>query len=77
MKETNEHIAIWEGEKLTKEQAFETSGIKTVCWLDEMEKIIESLVTNCETFTTITMSITGKKKLKTEMKLSGRRKREK
>lgn len=48
LKETNEHIAIWEGEKLTKEQAFETSGIKTVCWLDEMEKIIESLVTNCE-----------------------------
>ena len=48
LKETNEHIAIWEGEKLTKEQAFETTGIKTVCWLDEMEKIIESLVTNCK-----------------------------
>ena len=48
LKETNEHIAIWEGEKLTKEQAFETSGIKTVFWMDEMEKIIESLVANCE-----------------------------
>ena len=48
LKETNEHIAIWEGEKLTKQQAFETSGIKTVFWLDEMEKIIKSLVINCE-----------------------------
>ena len=48
LKETNEHIAIWEGEKLTKQQAFETSGIKTVFWLDEMEKIIKSLVINCD-----------------------------
>ena len=26
--ETNDHIAVWEGEKLTKEAAYETSGIK-------------------------------------------------
>src|SRR5690606_14943228 len=32
LKETNEHIAIWEGAKLNKEQAFETSGVKTVYW---------------------------------------------
>jgi Xaa-Pro aminopeptidase len=32
LKETNDHIAIWEGEKLTKEKAFETSGVKTVYW---------------------------------------------
>ena len=25
LKETNEHIAVWEGEKLDKEQAFETA----------------------------------------------------
>ena len=30
LKETSELIAIWEGEKLTKEKAFETSGVKTV-----------------------------------------------
>ena len=30
LRETNEHIAVWEGEKLTKERAFEVSGIKTV-----------------------------------------------
>jgi Xaa-Pro aminopeptidase len=48
LKETNEHIAIWEGEKLTKQQAFETSGIKTVFWIDEMEKVIDKVVTHCE-----------------------------
>src|SRR4051812_43775795 len=30
VKETNEHIAIWEGAKLTKEKATEVSGIQTV-----------------------------------------------
>jgi Xaa-Pro aminopeptidase len=27
-KETNEHIAVWEGEKLTKDRALAVSGIK-------------------------------------------------
>src|SRR5690606_30207768 len=35
LRETNAHIAIWEGEKLTKERAFEVSGIKTVYCLQE------------------------------------------
>lgn len=49
LKETNEHIAIWEGEKLTKERAFEVSGIKTVYWLQDMEKVVHELMTQCET----------------------------
>jgi len=49
LKETNEHIAVWEGEKLTKEKAFETSGIKTVYWLQEMEKVMFELMTQSET----------------------------
>lgn len=49
LKETNEHIAIWEGEKLTKEAAFKTSGIQTVYWLKDMEKIFHELMTQCET----------------------------
>ncbi len=49
LKETNEHIAVWEGEKLTKEAAFKTSGIKTVYWLQDMEKIMFELMTQCET----------------------------
>jgi len=44
LKETNTHIAIWEGAKLDKKQAFETSGIKTVYWLDEFEPILKKLI---------------------------------
>ena len=49
LKETNEHIAIWEGEKLTKEAAFKTSGIKTVYWLQDLEKVLFELMTQCDT----------------------------
>ncbi len=49
LKETNEHIAVWEGEKLTKEAALDTSGIKTVYWLKDMEKIMFELMTQCDT----------------------------
>lgn len=48
LKETSELIAIWEGEKLTKETAFETSGIKTVFWLDQMESIMKILMSQAE-----------------------------
>ncbi|WP_456437476.1 aminopeptidase P N-terminal domain-containing protein [Psychroserpens sp.] len=49
LKETNEHIAVWEGEKLTKEAAHKTSGIKTVYWLQDLEKIMFELMTQCDT----------------------------
>ena len=49
LKETNDHIAVWEGEKLTKESAFEISGIKTVYWLQDLEKIMFELMTQCDT----------------------------
>ncbi|MBU2940850.1 aminopeptidase P family protein [Lacinutrix sp. C3R15] len=49
LKETNEHIAVWEGEKLTKEAAFKTSGIKTVYWLQDLERILFELMTQAET----------------------------
>ena len=48
LKETNEHIAVWEGEKLTKERALEVSGIKTVYWLQEFDKIFFELMTQAE-----------------------------
>ncbi len=44
LRETNEHIAIWEGEKLTKEKASEVSGIRTVYWLEDFEKIMYGLM---------------------------------
>lgn len=48
LKETDERIAVWEGEKLTREKALETSGIKTVYWLHEMEKVLFELMTQAE-----------------------------
>jgi Xaa-Pro aminopeptidase len=39
LRETSEDIAIWEGEKLTKEQAREKTGIKEVHWLSEFERL--------------------------------------
>ena len=47
LKETNEHIAIWEGAKLTKEGALKTAGIKTVYWLNELEGKIAELIGKC------------------------------
>lgn len=47
--ETNAHIAIWEGAKLTKENATETSGIQTVYWLSDFDKIFFDLMTESET----------------------------
>lgn len=49
LRETNEHIAVWEGEKLTKQAAFATSGIKTVYWLQDLEKVIFEISTYCDT----------------------------
>lgn len=44
LKETNDHIAVWEGHKYTKEEAFEQSGIKTVYWLNQFESIFKTLM---------------------------------
>ena len=44
LKETSEHIAIWEGEKLTKQAAFDTAGIKTVYWLQQFPTIFKQLM---------------------------------
>ena len=44
LKETNKEIAIWEGAKLTKKEAFNISGIKTVFWLNELENKLDVLI---------------------------------
>jgi len=44
LKETSDHIAVWEGEKLTKEAAYQTAGIKTVYWLEQFYTVLESLM---------------------------------
>tara|TARA_B110001450_G_scaffold248883_1_gene265573 strand:+ start:3387 stop:4682 length:1296 start_codon:yes stop_codon:yes gene_type:complete len=49
LKETNEHIAVWEGAKLTKEAAFLSSGVQTVYWLKDLEKVLFEIMTQCDT----------------------------
>ena len=48
LKETSDLIAIWEGEKLTKEIAFLTSGIKTVYWLPQFPAIFKQLMSEAQ-----------------------------
>ncbi|MEP5428540.1 MAG: aminopeptidase P N-terminal domain-containing protein [Flavobacteriaceae bacterium] len=49
VRETNAHIAVWEGEKLTKEKATTVSGIATVYWLSDFDKIFFDLMTEADT----------------------------
>ena len=48
--ETNPHIAVWEGPKLTKEQAQKLTGIETIYWVSEFEKIFFELAAQCNCF---------------------------
>ena len=44
VKETSELIAVWEGAKLTKEEATEVSGIKHVEWTDSFQTHLHRLI---------------------------------
>lgn len=48
VKETNDEIARWEGAKLSKEEATEVSGIKSVHWLKDFDKIFRDLMSQAE-----------------------------
>jgi Xaa-Pro aminopeptidase len=48
VRETNETIAIWEGAKLTKEQATATSGIKNVMWVQGFEAFLKTVIFQAE-----------------------------
>ena len=49
VRETNAHIAVWEGAKLTKAQATKVSGIETVYWLSDFDKVFFDLMTEADT----------------------------
>ena len=49
VRETNDLIAIWEGEKLTKDQAKVVSGIKMIYWTHQFENIFRNIVFEAET----------------------------
>ncbi len=44
LRQTSEHIAVWEGHKYTKEEAKQVSGIKSVFWLSEFDAILHSII---------------------------------
>lgn len=50
VKETNELIKIWEGDKLTQEKAFEASGVKNVKWLQDFELAIQYMAFEADNF---------------------------
>lgn len=47
IRETNDYVTHWEGEKLSKEKAREISGIKNIYWTNEFEKVFEFISKTC------------------------------
>lgn len=44
LRKTNEHIAVWEGHKYTKDEARAASGIESVYWLEDYNSIVPMLL---------------------------------
>ncbi|MBM3400709.1 MAG: M24 family metallopeptidase [Bacteroidetes bacterium] len=44
IRQTNDHIAVWEGHKLTIQEAIKVSGIKAIYWLDEFWNILPTII---------------------------------
>lgn len=49
LRKTNEHIAVWEGHKYTKEEGKAASGIDNVQWVDSFDSTLHVLMTYAET----------------------------
>jgi len=50
IKKTNDHIKIWDGEKLTQEEASEISGVKRVAWLEDFENVLQLMAFEADGF---------------------------
>ncbi|WP_074408812.1 MULTISPECIES: aminopeptidase P family protein [Aquimarina] len=50
IKETSEHIKIWDGEKLTKEEAGQISGIRRIEWAHDFEKTLQIMAFEADGF---------------------------
>lgn len=48
LRQTSEHIAIWEGHKYTKEEARAASGIQTVLWLQDYDSVLHGIINYAE-----------------------------
>lgn len=50
IKKTDEHVKIWEGEKLDKEQALQISGIQRIEWFEDFEKLLQLMAFEADGF---------------------------
>jgi Xaa-Pro aminopeptidase len=48
IRKTSDEIAIWEGNRLSREEAKKISGIQTVFWAEDFQKIFRSVVFDAE-----------------------------
>ncbi|HVW94776.1 MAG TPA: aminopeptidase P family protein [Mucilaginibacter sp.] len=48
LRQTSEHIAVWEGHKYTVEEAKAASGIQAIYWLSDFDAILQSVVNYAE-----------------------------
>jgi len=48
IRQTNEHIAVWEGRKYNQDEARLQSGVKTVLWHDQFSTIFDMLMHYCD-----------------------------
>ena len=48
IRETSDHIKVWEGEKLSKKQASEVSGIQKIVWTSSFDTILRKLIFEAE-----------------------------
>ena len=44
LRQTDDHIAVWEGHKYNKQEGEQTSGIKKIFWLQDFESILSSVI---------------------------------
>ena len=59
VKKTNNHIKVWEGEKLSIKKATNISGIKTVLWTDDFKKLFTKLLKEANQSILILTNIIG------------------
>jgi Xaa-Pro aminopeptidase len=50
LKETNDHIAVWEGAKVDRQQGIQLSGISNIKWNDEFNSQLNQLGSRIENF---------------------------
>ena len=48
VRETNDHVAVWEGEKLSKERAREVTGIERIEWSSAFESFLHRMLPQVE-----------------------------